>query len=297
MAEGVLLMAYGTPLGPDDVEAYYTDIRRGRPPTAEQLADLVRRYEAIGGISPLRERAEAQRVALQRALDERVPGRFNVALGFKHSPPTIEEAAAKLHAGGVDRAVALVLAPHFSRGSVGEYVERARSALDVVAIESWATEPAYVAFLAGAVSDALPALPKTTKVVFTAHSLPVRVVANGDPYVDEVRATAEAVATRVGLDRWAGWTVAWQSGARTREPWLEPDIRTVIEELAATGRTEGVLVCPCGFVSDHLEVLYDLDIDAGAVAKRAGVAFGRTRLANDDPGVMDALAARIIEAT
>src|SRR3954469_7667017 len=124
-------MAYGTPAGPEDVEAYYTDIRRGRPPTSEQLADLVRRYEAIGGISPLRERTEAQRAALQRALDERAAGRFTVVLGFKHAPPTIEDAVATVRAGGANRAIALVLAPHFSAGSIGEYLKRARTEIEI----------------------------------------------------------------------------------------------------------------------------------------------------------------------
>jgi ferrochelatase len=290
-------MAYGTPDGPDGVEAYYTDIRRGRPPSAEQLADLVRRYDAIGGVSPLRERTEAQRVALQRALDDRAPGRFNVVLGFKHASPSIEEAAAELRAGRVARAVALVLAPHFSRGSVGEYLERARAAIDATAIESWAVEPAYVDFLGRAVTDALATMPAATKVLFTAHSLPRRVVSDGDPYASEVRATAEAVAAAVGLDRWAGWTVAWQSAARTGEPWLEPDVRTVIEELGGTGRADAVVVCPCGFVSDHLEVLYDLDIDARATAERVGLAFARTRVMNDDAAVIGALADRVVAAS
>ena len=287
-------MAYGTPASPEDVEAYYTDIRRGRPPSAEQLADLVRRYDAIGGVSPLRERTEAQSAALQRALDDRAPGRFDVVLGFKHASPTIEDAVAKVHASGGGRAIALVLAPHYSAGSVGEYLERARARLDITAIESWATEPAYVAFLADAVSGALASMPAATKVLFTAHSLPLRAVAGGDPYTDEVRATAEAVAAAAGLDPWAGWTVAWQSAARTPEPWLEPDVRDVITELGATGRAEGVLVCPCGFVSDHLEVLYDLDVDARSVAERAGLVFARTAVPNDDAAVMAALADRVM---
>ena len=292
-------MAYGTPAGPNDVEAYYTDIRRGRPPTPEQLADLVRRYDAIGGVSPLRERTEAQRDALQRALDERAAGRFEVVLGFKHASPTIEDAVAELRARGITRAVALVLAPHYSAGSIGEYLSRARAAagdaVELASIESWATEPAYVAFLARAVADALAGLPAATKVVFTAHSLPVRVVAGGDPYETELRATADAVAEAAGLARWAGYTVAWQSASRTPEAWLEPDVRTVIEDLAGTGRAEGVLVCPCGFVADHLEVLYDLDIDGRAVAERSGLAFGRTRVVNDDASVMQALAERVLE--
>jgi len=282
----VLLMAYGTPARPEDVEAYYTDIRRGRPPSPEQLADLVRRYDAIGGVSPLTERTEAQRAALQRALGDDTP----VVLGFKHVSPTIEEAMASLDA---DHIVGLVLAPHHSALSVGEYLERARKAAgdrEVVGIESWATLPAYVEFLTAAVLETLASMPDGTKVLFTAHSLPARVRAMGDPYVDELRSTASAVATKAGLHPWAQWSIAWQSAGRTPEPWLEPDVLTVIAELAGTGRGTGLLVCPCGFVADHLEVLYDLDIEAKAAAEGAGLAFARTPVVNDDPSVMAALA-------
>jgi ferrochelatase len=293
-------MAYGTPARPEDVEAYYTDIRRGRPPTAEQLADLVRRYDAIGGISPLAERTEAQRAGLQAALDGRAPGRFEVVLGFKHAAPTIEDAVAHLLARGVTRVVALVLAPHYSVLSVGEYLARAREAAGDAAairgIESWATEPAYVDFLAGAVRESLKTMPDGTKVVFTAHSLPARVHAMGDPYVDELRSTAEAVAAVTGLAPWAGWATAWQSAGRTPEPWLGPDVLTVIDDLAGTGRATGLLVCPCGFVADHLEVLYDLDIEAAARAAQVGLPFARTRVVNDDGAVLDALADRVLSA-
>ncbi|MCU1483953.1 MAG: ferrochelatase [Actinomycetia bacterium] len=293
MKEAVLLMAYGTPARPEDVEAYYTDIRRGRPPTPEQLADLVRRYDAIGGISPLAARTEAQRVGLQAALDERAPGRFEVALGFKHVAPFIEDTAADLRARGVERIVALVLAPHYSALSVGEYLARAGAD---AAITSWATEPAYVDFLAAAVQHELDRLPEGTKVVFTAHSLPKRVEAMGDPYVAELRATGQAVADRLGLAPWAGWATAWQSAGRTPEPWLGPDVLQVIDDLAGTGRAAGILVVPCGFVADHLEVLYDLDIEAAAAAERVGLPFARTAVANDDPGVLAALAERVLSA-
>jgi ferrochelatase len=288
---GVLLMAYGTPSSPDEVEAYYTDIRRGRPPTPEQLADLVRRYDAIGGLSPLRQRTEGQRDAIQRALDDAAPGGHRVVLGYKHARPTIEEAREQLR--DCDRVVALVLAPHYSALSVGEYLARADAD---VAIRSWHVEPAYVDFLVSAVQDALASLPARTKVLFTAHSLPARVVAMGDPYPEELRATATAVATAVGLHPWSGWAVAWQSAGRTPEPWLGPDVVEVIRELAATGRADGVLVCPCGFVADHLEVLYDLDVAAAAAAREVGLDFARTRVVNDDPAVMAALAQRILDA-
>jgi ferrochelatase len=288
-AEHVLLMAYGTPAGPEDVEAYYTDIRRGRPPTPEQLADLVRRYDAIGGISPLADRTEAQRAGLHAALEARAPGRFDVVLGFKHTAPSIEDARAALDG----RVVGLVLAPHYSALSVGEYLERARPD---AAITSWATEPAYVEFLARQVEASLADLPDGTKVVFTAHSLPKRVEAMGDPYVSELRSTAQAVADRLGLAQWSQGAIAWQSAGRTPEPWLGPDVLTVIDDLAGTGRATGLLVVPCGFVSDHLEVLYDLDIEAAARAASVGLPFGRTQVLNDDPTVLAALADRVLRA-
>jgi ferrochelatase len=291
-ARGVLLMAYGTPASPDDVEPYYTHIRRGRPPTPELLADLRRRYDAIGGISPLRERTEAQRAGLAAALGDG----WDVRLGMKHAAPFIEDTVAAFAADGVTEIVSIVLAPHYSQLSVGEYLARAEEAAGahgvkvVRAVEQWWDEPAFLDLLAERVQTALTGLPAATKLLVTAHSLPARVVEMGDPYPDQLRATAEAVATRCGLHPWAGYAVAWQSAGRTPEPWLGPDILEVIRELGATGRADGVLVCPAGFVSDHLEVLYDLDIEAKAVAGEVGLVFARTASLNDDPRFLSLLA-------
>ncbi len=294
----VLLMAYGTPRVLDEVEAYYTDIRRGRPPTPELLADLVRRYEAIGGLSPLTARTEAQRLGLQRALDDRAPGRFTVTLGMKHAAPSIEDAVACLKRDGCRRAVALVLAPHYSAFSVGQYIERAVAAagddVEVLPITDWHMEPAYLDFLAAAVRAGLAALPAGSKVLFTAHSLPQRIIATGDPYVDQLQETAAAVAARAGLAPWGRWSVAWQSAGRTPEPWIGPDILTVIADLAGADGATGLLVCACGFVADHLEVLYDLDIEARRRAEDNGLAFARTPALNDDPTVLGALADRVV---
>ena len=160
-------------------------------------------------------------------------------------------------------------------------------------IESWSDEPAYLDFLARAVTDGLAALPAGTKVLFTAHSLPERVL-DGDPYPEELRRSAAAVAARVGLDRWAGWSICWQSAGATPEPWRGPDVLDVLHDLAATGRATGVLVCPQGFVSDHLEVLYDLDVQAAGLAAELGLPFARTRVLNDDPSVLGALADRVL---
>lgn len=296
---GVVVMAYGTPRHPDEIEQYYTHIRRGNPPSADQLDDLVRRYEAIGGTSPLAERTESQRAAIERELERLAPGRYVVALGQKHAPPFIEDAVASLADDGVSTTVGLVLAPHYSGASVGQYQSRATTAaaqrrIDHLAIDSWHSEPAYLEFLGAAVADARRTLPERHKVLFSAHSLPERVLVD-DPYPDLLRESAAAVAARVGLDRWAGWSLCWQSAGRTPEPWRGPDIVDVVRDLASTGKAEGVLVCPQGFVSDHLEVLYDLDIELAAVAAESGLAFARTRSLNDEPTVMAALARRIHE--
>ncbi len=298
MPVGVVVMAYGTPRSPGDVEAYYTHIRRGRPPTPEQLADLQRRYDALGGVSPLAERTEAQRAGVAAALGDG----YRVVLGQKHAAPFIEDAVDALAADGIDRIVGLVLAPHYSGFSVGEYQRRLteRAAchehhIATAGIDSWHTEEAYLSFLAGAVTDALARLPEKTKVMFTAHSLPERVLV-GDPYPDLLAESAAEVARRTGLNRWAGWGLAWQSAGRTPERWRGPDILEVIRELAATGRADGVLVCAQGFVADHLEVLYDLDIEAAGVAAEVGMDFARTRSLNDDPAVLAALARRVADA-
>ncbi len=292
----VLLMAYGTPRTRAEIEPYYTDIRRGRPPTPEQLADLTARYEALGGTSPLAARTEAQRDGLQAALDARSPGTFHVVLGLKHADPKVEASVANLAAAGYTKVVAMVLAPHFSTMSVGEYLHRATAAgdehgVEIRGITNWHLEPTYIDFLAADMKAKLADMPERTRVLFTAHSLPERVLALGDPYPDQLRETAVAVAARVGLpaDR---WQTAWQSAGRTPEPWLGPDILAVVEEAAKSW--DGVLVCACGFISDHLEVLYDLDIETARRAEEVGIAFARTKAMNDDATILGALADQII---
>ena len=297
MSAGLVVMAYGTPRSPDEIESYYTHIRHGRAPTPEQLADLTGRYQAIGGVSPLADRTRAQARAIGAALDAAQPGTWEVALGNKHAAPFVEDSVAELAKGQPDHIVGLVLAPHYSRGSVAEYHQRAAGAaaeagVPYSSIEAWHDLPEWLDAQAARVRTALDGLPAKTKVLFTAHSLPERVL-EGDPYADELRTSATAIAERAGLEQWYGWTLAWQSAGRTPEPWRGPDVADVIRDLGATGRAEGVLVCPQGFVSDHLEVLYDLDVDARRVAGEAGLAFARTASINDEPAVMAALAARV----
>lgn len=298
MTVGVVVMAYGTPASPEDIPAYYTHIRRGRPPSDEQLAELTARYDALGGTSPLAQRTRAQLDAIARALDDAAPGRFLVRLGQKHAAPFIEDAVEQLAGEGVDHVVGVVLAPHYSGFSVGQYNERAGAAAaqhdtTYSGIERWSLEPAFIEHQAGSVRERLASLPERTKVVFTAHSLPERVL-EGDPYPDELRASAEAIAGAAGLAPWSSWSLGWQSAGRTPEPWRGPDILDIIRELAGTGRADGVLVVPQGFTSDHLEVLYDLDIEAAGVAAEVGLAFARTDVVNDDPAVMGALADRLL---
>ena len=295
---GVLLMAYGTPRSQEEILPYYTDIRRGRPPTPELLAELTARYDAIGGISPLAQRTESQRDELQRQLDALEPGRYSVRLGLKHAHPMIEETVEDFARDGYTELVALVLAPHFSSYSIGQYVGRAREAatphgISVTGIDSWATEPAFIEFIASDMKKRLASMPSDTRVLFTAHSLPQRIIDGGDPYPNELRSTAEAVASSIGLREGSQWSIAWQSAGRTPEPWIGPDILAVIDELAEAKSTSAVLVSACGFVADHLEVLYDLDIEAKVHAEKRGLAFDRTACVNDDSEVMRALAHRV----
>ena len=295
----VLLMAYGTPRSREEILPYYTDIRRGRPPTEEQLSDLTARYEAIGGLSPLAALTEAQRDALQTALNNIAPNTYHVALGLKHAAPMIEDAVQQLAQEGFTKIVALVLAPHFSSFSIGQYIDRATTAakphgISVVGITSWATEEAFIEFLASDMSAKLASMPANTHVLFTAHSLPQRIIDAGDPYPAELRSTAVAVAAKVGLTENTQWSIAWQSAGRTPEPWIGPDILDVIDQLATQSHpAAGVLVSACGFVADHLEVLFDLDIEASHRAEQHGLAFARTECVNDNGAIMNALAHRV----
>ena len=288
MTLGVLVMAYGTPRTPADIEPYYTHIRRGRPPTPELLAELTARYEALGGVSPLAERTEAQRAAIEAAL----PAGTIVGLGQKHAAPFVEDGLATLVDEGADVVVGVVLAPHFSAFSVGQYHQRAATAaaergVDYRPVDDWSDLEPWLDFQAAAVTEQLEGLPPATTVLFTAHSLPERLL-EGDVYPERLTASAEAIAARAGLDDWA---LAWQSAGRTPEPWRGPDILEVIDDLDAPG----LLVCAQGFTSDHLEILYDLDIEARTRAEGRGIAFARTRSVNADPAVMAGLATLVLD--
>jgi ferrochelatase len=290
---GVLLMAHGTPKAPEEIASFYTRIRHGRAPSPEQLAELAGRYAAIGGLSPLTERTTAQVDGVRAALEGRAPGRYVVAFGAKHTDPLIEDGVAELVSSEVQSVIGLVLTPHGSSMGSGEYFERAEAALGdacpLVTVPHWYAEPALVALVASRVREALAALgpgveQRRFPVIFTAHSLPERIVAAGDTYPQQLEESARLVAAAAGLER---WQVAWQSAGRTPEPWLGPDVRDVARQLADA---DGMVVCPIGFVADHLEVLYDLDVELAVVATHAGLRYSRTASLNDDPRFIAVLA-------
>ncbi|MDR7417995.1 MAG: ferrochelatase [Armatimonadota bacterium] len=292
---GILAMAYGTPSGPGDLEAYYTHIRRGRPPSRELLDELAARYEAIGW-SPLTAITRRQADGLQARLDAAAPGRYRVYVGMKHAPPFIGDAVRQMAADRVTGGVGVVLAPHYSRMSVGTYIayaEEARRALDrpfsMKYVERWGEHPLFLDAVADRLRVALAELPDAvrphTPVIFSAHSLPERILGWHDPYPDELRRTSAAVAARVGVTR---WSFAYQSAGRTAEPWLGPDVREVVQQLYEAG-DRGVVSCAVGFVTDHLEVLYDLDIEVKALCDRLSMRYVRAASLNDHPLMLDAL--------
>ncbi|HZQ11055.1 MAG TPA: ferrochelatase [Anaerolineae bacterium] len=296
----VLLMAYGSPNSLEEVEAYYTDVRGGRPPSPELLTALQARYARVGGRTPLLEITKAQADALETKLG----ADYRVYIGMKHWHPYIAETIPQILRAGCQRLIALTLAPHYSRMSVEGYFNRVRDAiqkkdtfLNVTFIPSWGEEPLYIESIAERMSAVLPQFTRPTwddtLVVFTAHSLPERILMWDDPYPQQLRATAELVAARLGL---AQWRQAYQSAGRTYEKWLGPDL---LEELsyAQQARISQVLVAPIGFVSDHLEILYDIDIEACARAQELGIELQRTASANATSRFIDALAAIVQRTT
>jgi ferrochelatase len=284
----VLLMAYGGPASLDDVEPYLLDVRGGRPMSPEFVAEVRARYAQIGGRSPLREHTEAQAASLQRALGTG----FAVYVGMRHWHPYIRDAVERIAADGHARVVGIVLAPHYSALSVGAYekklLEAAHGRLTPALVRSWGDHPRFLDAVAGRVTQALQRFPAPgdVQVIFTAHSLPQRILATGDPYADELRASAQAVARRTGL---AQWHFAFQSAGATPEPWLGPEAGAVLSDLARAGYRD-FLIVPIGFVCDHVEVLYDIDVAYRALAARLGVRLERTDSLNDDPLLVDALA-------
>ena len=284
MNVAVILMAYGSPRTAEDVAAYLADIREGKPVSQQAIDELSERYRRIGGRSPLDEITEAQRAGLERELG------LPVYVGMKHWRPRIAEAVEAALSGGAETLVGLVLAPHYSRLSIAGYRERLENALqgraELVFVESWHDHEPFVDVLASRVRGF------DGHVVFTAHSLPERILRDGDPYRDQLLETSRLVAEQAGL---ADWSFAFQSASATGEPWLGPDILEELQTLAANGERR-VLVCPVGFVSDHLEILWDLDIEAREKAAEIGLELERIESLNDDPEFVRALAGIVKKA-
>ena len=283
----VILMAYGSPERVADVPAYYADIRGGRPIAPEHLDDLVARYRALGieDANPLNAVTEDTRTALQEELG------LPVFTGMKHWTPRIADAVESALAGGPARLVGLVLAPHYSRLSIGGYRRLLEDAVagraEVSFVESWHDDPGFIALLADRVRDT------DAHVVFTAHSLPARIVDEGDPYREQLLETARLVADSAGLE---DWSFSFQSESPTGEPWLGPDILDHLTDLASRG-VEEVLVCPVGFVSDHLEIRWDIDTEAQQRARELGLRLDRIEMPNDEPRFVEVLASIVRRAT
>lgn len=297
---GVLVMSYGTPESMDAIEAYYTHIRRGHPPTKEALAELTAKYEAIvGGVFPLRQHTNEQMQALERCLRQHADA-YELACyqGLKHAPPFIEDGIGQMAQDGIQQGIGIVLAPHYSVMSVGEYIKRAKQKADELGIpftfvESYHLHPKLIEALCLRVQQALQKFAgEDVMVLFSAHSLPRKILEMNDPYVDQLLATSKAIADQAGIDR---WKFVWQSAGQTAVPWLGPDITEELKQLYAEG-IRNVLVCPVGFVSDHLEVLYDIDIECQRLAKDLGMHLERTESLNADPLFIEALADVILQA-
>ena len=287
MNAAVVLMAYGSPERLSDVPAYYADIRGGRPVAREHLDDLVARYRRLGieDSNPLNEITEQTRAALERELG------LPVFTGMKHWQPRIADAAERAVAAGAHVIVGLVLAPHYSSLSIEQYkrqlVDAVRGRAELVFVDSWHDDARLVDFLASRIRET------NAHVVFTAHSLPARIVDEGDPYEEQLLETARLVAERAAVE---SWTFSYQSESPTGEPWLGPDILDHLEELHARG-VDRVLVCPVGFVADHLEIRWDLDTEARERSRELGMRLDRIEMPNADPqfvGVLSSIVRRAL---
>lgn len=299
--KAVLMLAYGSPDSLDDMEPYLNDIRGGRPMSREFVAEFKRRYAQIGGRSPLNENTFEQAACTERALRAR-GHEIRVYVGMRHWSPWIEDTVRRMSEDGVDEGVAIVMAPHYSRLSIGRYREAvdasaksAGSRIRFTFVDSWWRQPALlnaqVAHVRAGLASFPEAHPDAVKIVFTAHSLPARLLNMGDPYDDELKGNANTVAERLGD---VDWMFSYQSAAHTGEPWLGPQIEDVIPDLADQGYRR-VLVAPIGFVCDHVEILYDIDIGLQEIARPLGVDLRRIASMNSDPMFIESVADAVEE--
>lgn len=299
---GLLVMAYGTPYKLEDLEGYYTHIRHGRKPSPEMLEDLKNRYEAIGGISPLAKITVEQGQALEAHLNSiQDEVEFKMYLGLKHIAPFIEDAVKQMHEDGLEEAVSIVLAPHFSTFSIKSYNGRAKEEaeklgnLKIHSVESWYNEPKFIDYWVKKVSDTFAEMPKEERenavLIVSAHSLPKKILQLGDPYPDQLHETADLIAQKAGIKNYA---VGWQSAGNTPEPWLGPDVQDLTRELFEKHQYKAFVYTPVGFVSDHLEVLFDNDIECKVVTDEVGAQYYRPEMPNAKPEFIDAMATVIL---
>ncbi|PLR97720.1 ferrochelatase [Bacillus sp. T33-2] len=300
---GLLVMAYGTPYKEADIERYYTHIRHGRRPTDEMLDDLRGRYEAIGGLSPLAKITQEQAERLAGHLNKiQNEIEFKMYLGLKHIEPFIEDAVQQMHADGIEEAVSIVLAPHFSTFSVKSYNGRAREEAEklggpsIVSVESWYDEPKFIQYWSDRVKETFGKMTPDEKekavLIVSAHSLPEKILQSGDPYPDQLQKTAELIAGQAGV---RNYEVGWQSAGNTPEPWLGPDVQDLTRDLYEKEGYKTFVYIPVGFVSDHLEVLYDNDYECKAVTDEVGASYYRPEMPNAQPEFIDALGTVILQ--
>ncbi len=292
---GVLVMAYGGPDSLAEVPGYLADIRTGRPTPKAVVHEIGEHYRLIGGRSPLKDRSERQLAALSEMLGKE----YRCYLGMRHWAPWIEEVVGGMAADGIERAVAVVLAPHYSSMNTERYFQKVKAGLDLsradirfAFVKSYHTSPSFVEALARRVTEGVARWPAEEKdsvhVVFCAHSLPARVIAEGDPYDSQLRETARLVAGRAKLPE-SRWSWSYMSAGRSPEPWLGPDLPDHLTDLAGRG-VKSVVCIPVGFVADHVEVLHDVDIEAQKRAQEVGIRLERPASLNDDPLFIQALA-------
>lgn len=295
---GLLVMAYGTPYSEEDIERYYTHIRRGRKPSQELLDDLTNRYKAIGGISPLAKITEEQACKLKDYLNQAQNEiEFSVYIGLKHIEPFIEDAVKKMHEDGIKEAVSLVLAPHFSTFSVKSYNERAKDAaaslgdLKITSIESWYDEPKFIDYWVTKVKETYQSMPSEEReqacLIVSAHSLPEKILQYGDPYPEQLKETAKLIAEGAGIKEYA---VGWQSAGNTPDPWLGPDVQDLTRELYQQKHYKAFVYVPAGFVAEHLEVLYDNDYECKVVTEEIGASYYRPPMPNAREEFIEVLA-------
>jgi protoporphyrin/coproporphyrin ferrochelatase len=300
---GLLVMAYGTPYKEEDIERYYTHIRHGRKPADEMIQDLKNRYEAIGGISPLAKITLEQGNSLEAYLNSKQDEiEFKMYLGLKHIEPFIEDAVKQMHQDGITEAVSIVLAPHFSTFSVKSYNGRAKEeaeklgGLTIHSVESWYLEPKFIEYWVEklkATYDGMPAEERdSAALIVSAHSLPEKILLSGDPYPQQLQETANLIANGAGVK---DYFVGWQSAGNTPEPWLGPDVQDLTRDLYNQKGYRAFVYIPAGFVSDHLEVLYDNDIECKAVTDEVGASYYRPEMPNTHPTFIDAMASAIFK--